>query len=66
LLDPPLKETGLRKPFVQNVEKEDFNPTYKIDIQKIDTAEAVAGQSDEEFAQSLQEAEFIKAGLKPR
>jgi len=38
----------------------------QINIQNIDNAEAVGEQSDEEFAQSLQVAEFIKAGLKPR
>jgi hypothetical protein len=50
---------------LQYAEKLDVKPEYKIDIKNIDTAQAIEGQSDEEFAKSLQEAEFRKAGLKP-
>ena len=49
---------------IQNAEHLEVKSEYKIDIKNIDTAEAKEGQTDEEFAQSLQEAEFRKAGLK--
>ena len=47
---------------IQSADK--FEPAKKIDVEHLDTAHAVEGQNDEEFAQSLQEAEFRKVGLK--
>ena len=41
-----------------------LKPAKKIDVEHLDTAQAVEAQSDEEFAESLQEAEFRKVGLK--
>ena len=37
----------------------------KIDISRIDSAKAKHGESDEDFAIRLQEAELRKAGYKP-
>jgi hypothetical protein len=64
---PSLQKQDLAKELIERYKQNFFQVREedKIDISRIDSAEAKQGESDEDFATRLQEAELRKAGYKP-
>lgn len=55
---------SMKHTLIQKFQTGEFDQKVHIDVKNIDEAKAEQGESDEDFAKRLQEAEFIRAGYR--